>query len=172
MLHPPCGWDYSGFALEPARVLYRWHVNRLLARYGVNLQLAAEGEDAGRLVRTAGDDRDDLVSRALHSPDCGGRDDVEHAIALFRSRTSTTAERRSAVIALAGILERRRAFLRSELLAKDESALFHIANGFDIRHRDKSQQSDYDPVFLDWLFWWYLATVELTDRLLGRQGHQ
>lgn len=172
LLHSRCGWHYSGFALEPARVLYRWHIDRLLARNGVNLQLAAEGEDAGRLVRTAGDDRDDLVSRALHSPDSGVRDDVEHAIALFRSRTATTAERRSAVVALAGILERRRPLLKSELLAKDAGALFHIANEFDIRHRDKSQQSDYDPVFLDWLFWWYLATVELTDRLLARQSHQ
>jgi hypothetical protein len=24
-------------------------------------------------------------------------------------------------------------------------------------------------VFLDWIFWWYLATIELTDRLLYRQ---
>jgi hypothetical protein len=31
------------------------------------------------------------------------------------------------------------------------------------------QRGDYDPVFLDWVFWWYLATVELTDRLLARQ---
>jgi hypothetical protein len=23
---------------------------------------------------------------------------------------------------------------------------------------------------LDWVFWWYLATVELTNRLLARQG--
>ena len=112
------------------------------------------------------------MSRALHSPDSGVRDDVEHAIALFRSCTATTAERRSAVVALADILERRRPLLKSELLAKDAGALFHIANEFDIRHRDKSQQSDYDPVFLDWLFWWYLATVELTDRLLARQSHQ
>ena len=70
LLHPPCGWDYSGFALEPARVLHRWHVDRLLARYGVNLQLAAEGEDAGRLVRTAGDDRDDLGAWVRNT--CGG----------------------------------------------------------------------------------------------------
>jgi hypothetical protein len=27
-------------------------------------------------------------------------------------------------------------------------------------------------VFLDWVFWWYLATVELTDRLLTRQAGQ
>lgn len=88
---------------------------------------------------------------------------------MFRSRNVTTAERRSAVVTLAGVLERRRSLLKDELLKKDEGALFHVANEFDVRHRDKSQQSEYDPVFLDWLFWWYLATVELTDRLVARQ---
>jgi len=39
---------------------------------------------------------------------------------------------------------------------------------FAIRHRRRGQQADYDPVFLDWIFWWYLATVELTARLLAR----
>jgi len=29
-------------------------------------------------------------------------------------------------------------------------------------------KASYDPVFLDWVFWWYLATIELTDRLLRR----
>lgn len=168
--HDQCGWHYRRFSLEPARVLYRHQVDQLLARNEQNLQLAGDGEDRGHLVRRAGDDRDDLVSWAMRSPERGVRADVEHAIALFRSRTATTAERRSAVIALAGILERRRPLLKSHLFTKDEGALFHIANDFDIRHRDKSQQSDYDLVFLDWLFWWYLATVELTDRLIARQS--
>ncbi|MBV6703384.1 hypothetical protein KV557_40985 [Kitasatospora aureofaciens] len=44
-----------------------------------------------------------------------------------------------------------------------------IANKFEIRHRDASQQEDYDPAFLHWIFWWYLATVELTTTLAGRQ---
>jgi hypothetical protein len=51
----------------------------------------------------------------------------------------------------------------------DENALFHIANTFELRHLNERQKPDYNPAFLDWLFWWYLATVELTDRLLGRQ---
>jgi hypothetical protein len=149
--------------------VYRWKVNELLARSEVPLQLAAAGEDMARLVHAADDGRQDLVQRTLQSPDPDVREDVEHAIALFRSRTVTTAGRRSASFTLAGVFERRRALLKVELVKKDEGALFCIANEFDIRHRDKSQQSDYDPVFLDWLFWWYLATVELTDRLIARQ---
>lgn len=162
-------WDYQDFARAPGQAIYRWRVNEILARSQVPLRLAESGADRGRLVHAPGDDRDELVQRALQSPDPGVRDDLEHAIALFRGRAATPSERRSAVVTLAGILERRRALLRTELFKKDEGALFHIANEFDVRHRDKSQQGDYDPVFLDWLFWWYLATVELTDRLLVRQ---
>lgn len=165
-----CGWHYSQFASGPGRALYRSAVNDLLDQSDVGLRLADDGEDVGRLVHAAGDDREHLIERTLHSPDPDVRDDAGHAVALFRSRTATTVERRSAVVALAGILERRRALLRSELFRRDEGALFRIANEFDVRHRDKSQQTDYDPVFLDWLFWWYLATVELTDRLLARQA--
>lgn len=27
-----------------------------------------------------------------------------------------------------------------------------------------------DPAFRDWVFWWYLATIELTDQLIERQS--
>ncbi|MFC0100070.1 hypothetical protein ACFFKH_21430 [Micromonospora marina] len=46
-----CGWHYSGFAVTPARALYRWRVNKILADAHIALRLAGEGEDAGRLVR-------------------------------------------------------------------------------------------------------------------------
>lgn len=60
--------------------------------------------------------------------------------------------------------------LKVELLSKDEGALFLIANQLNLRHRRVDQRSDYDEVHLDWLFWWYLATLDLTDRLLARQA--
>jgi hypothetical protein len=93
---------------------------------------------------------------------------VRHAIALFRSRGSTELDKRSAVVVLAGVLEERRVLLKEKLFRKDEGALFQIANEFAIRHSSASQQGDYDPAFLDWVFWWYLATIELTDRVLAR----
>jgi hypothetical protein len=93
-----------------------------------------------------------------------------HAIALSRGRDATEHDKRSAVIALVGILEERRSLIRTEIDRKDEGALFGIANEFAIRHQHRGQRGDYDPVFLDWVFWWYLATIELTDRLLARQG--
>jgi hypothetical protein len=68
------------------------------------------------------------------------------------------------------VLELRGPLVKRELFRADEGALFEIANGFGIRHLNEQQKGTYDPAFLDWVFWWYLATVELTDRLLARQA--
>lgn len=115
-----------------------------------------------------------MVHRVLATPDNHDRAATQHAIALFRGRAANREERRSAVLALARVLEDRRELIESQLGKKDEGALFfRIANEFDLRHRGVSgrgreQYADYDDAFLDWIFWWYLATVDLTDKLLAR----
>ncbi|WP_232247297.1 hypothetical protein [Kitasatospora azatica] len=164
-----CGWHHREFHAGPARVLYRWRVNRLLDGAGIHYRLADEGEDQGRLVAVTDDARADLVHRALAVTDPDIKQRTAHAIALYRGRGAAIEEKRSAIIALAGILEERRDLIRTELGKPDDGALFMVANKFEIRHRDASQQEDYDPAFLDWIFWWYLATVELTTTLAGRQ---
>jgi hypothetical protein len=165
-----CGWHYSAFATAPARSLYRVRVNELLGAASVPLRLADQGEDTGRLVGLVDDHRSALIDRTLTSADFRTREHSRHAIALFRGRTSSIQDKRSAVIALAHVLEFRRPLLKKELFSGDEDALFQIANRFAIRHEAEQQKSDYDPIFLDWVFWWYLATVELTDRLIERNG--
>lgn len=163
-----CGWHYSGFSLDTGRALYRWRTNRLLSSSGLPLQLAESGEGTGRLVRTVDNGRTELLEKVLQTPTPDVRDRVDHAVALFRARTATVHDKRSAVITLAGILEERRELIRDKIGKKDEGALFQIANEFAIRHQRRGQHGDYDPIFLDWIFWTYLATVELTDRLLDR----
>jgi hypothetical protein len=165
-----CRWHYSKFAPTPARTLYRWHVDRLFENYGAGLQLASGGEDMGRLVRAAGDDRDELVEQALQTPNPSDRNAVRHAIALFRSRGADREIKRSAVLALHRVLEDRRILIETELMSKDAGALFQIANQFDLRHSGERQRADYHDAYLDWIFWWYLATLELTDRIVASQG--
>ncbi len=70
------------------------------------------------------------------------------------------------------MLEDRRALLKKELFRSDEGALFRIANDFDLRHQNDEQHTDYAPAFRGWVFWCYLATIELSDRLLNRQAAQ
>ncbi|MEV5300262.1 hypothetical protein [Amycolatopsis methanolica] len=165
-----CGWHHSHFSFPEGRKIYTWRVNQLLQRSVLNLRLAGDGEDAGRMVTTAPDEREQLVEAMVARDDGEIGDQIRHAIALFRNRGADKHAKRSAVVALANILEERRGLLSVQLLSKDEGALFEIANKFNIRHQTVRQHSDYDPAFLDWIFWWYLATIELTDRLLTRNA--
>lgn len=160
-------WHYGGFSPETGRVLYRWRVNALLDRSDLGLRLADEGEDIGRLVAVADPARADLLRTMAAREDTTG-DQVRHAIKLYRGRQADEHDKRSAVVALYGVLEERRRLIKAELLSKDENDLFMIANNFAIRHQNEQQKHDYSVEFLDWIFWWYLATIELTDRLLAR----
>ena len=163
-----CTWHYSDFSISAGRQIYRWSVNRILDASDIGLRLADEGEDRGRLVASTDEARTELTRRMAARTDESTGDRVRHAVALFRRRGVTEHDKRSACIALAGILEERRHLAKEHLHRKDEGTLFHIANGFAIRHQDARQLGAYDPMFLDWVFWYYLATVELTDRLLAR----
>lgn len=163
------GWDYADHTRSAGQAVYRWRVNELLDRSEIPLRLADAGPDVGLLVHAAGDPRDDLGQRVLSTPEGSDRDEVAHAVALFRGRAAGREDKRSAVVTLARVLEQRRALLKAELLSQDEATLFEVANRYDLRHRRADQRPDYDDAYLDWVFWWYLATIELTDRLLTRQ---
>jgi hypothetical protein len=162
-----CGWHHSKFSTEAGRRIYVWRVNRLLERSDLGLRLSDEGEDAGRLVEVTDDARQELVTNMNERTDDQTGDSVRHAIAQFRKRGATALDKRTAIVTLAGVLEERRDLLKAQLFSKDEGALFTIANEFGIRHQRAGQQRDYNPLFLDWMFWWYLATIDLADRLIA-----
>jgi hypothetical protein len=161
-------WDYFDFARAPGQAVYRWRTNAVLERSELDLRLADTGEEAGFLVRVVGDGREELVAQvgAVQAE----RDTRQHAIALFRARGAGVPEKRSAILALYGLLEARRGLIKSEMLRKDEGDLFSIANQFALRHQGADQRPDYDEAYLNWLFWWYLSTLDLTDHLLARPG--
>jgi hypothetical protein len=165
-----CGAHFEDFDTEAGRRVYRSLVNRLLSDSGIDLRLAEAGDNVGRLVHVVDQARSDLLARGPDTPDTAVAARIDHAIAMFRRRDADTEDKRSAVVVLAGILEQRRTLIKDTALLtrKDEGALFEIANNFAIRHQNSTQQRDYDPAFLDWIFWWYLATVDLTNRILAR----
>src|SRR6266567_4315795 len=154
-----CGWHYSHFSSTAGRLVYRWRANELLQAAGISYRLADSGEDQGRMVALFDDGRSELIANAPANAQPATAARVHHAIAMFRRRGATAEDKRSALITLAGSLEERRKLIKAELGSADEGALFHIANKFAIRHQNTQQLSDYDPAFLDWVFWWYLGTV-------------
>lgn len=168
-----CGWHHSSFDIGSGRVVYRWRMNKILERSGIGLRLADDGDDAGRLVTVTSDTRMMLVRAAEHRQSNEADDQVRHALALFRARGADRHQKRSAVAALALVLEERRhGVLVDALASTDRGKLFEIANGFHIRHQDAKQQRDYDDFYLDWIFWLYLSTVELTNRIIDTQADQ
>ena len=164
--HFGCGWHPGAFSQRSGQAVYRGRMNQLLDKSNFELRLAETGEDTGRMVRRAPDELGRLIDDTL-SERTSTDDRVAHAVALFRARDGGRQDRRSAVVALAGVLEERRELLKDRLRTKDEQALFQIANRFGIRHQNTDQYQDYGTEYLEWIFYWYLATVHLTDRLLN-----
>ena len=163
-----CGWHPSNFNRRSGQAIYRWRINETLETSVLDVRLAEAGEDAGRMVRVAPGELEQLVEAVLLDTSLA-HDEMAHAVALFRARSSTRADRRSAVVTLARLLEDRRSLLKQELLSKDEGALFLIANQFDLRHKRADQQDDYAEEYLEWIFYWYLATVRLAESLTAKQ---
>lgn len=161
------GWDYDDYARRPGQAVYRWRVNELFDRSVMHLHLDQAG--SGELTTVTRDPRDELVQDVQATAKDSDRDEVSHAVRSFRLRGASREDKRGAVVGLARVLEARRKLIKLELLSKDEDALFLILNRFDLRHRRADQQPDYDEIYLDWLFWWYLGTVQLTNQLLDRQ---
>jgi hypothetical protein len=163
-----CGAHYGSYAGGPGQAVFRFRMARIFASCQVPFRIARSGEDLGRVVAVSDDAREDLIASAPDDVPATERDEVIHAIALFRARGATREHRRSAIAVLARVLESHRSTLKMNLLKRDEGALFQLANEFDIRHRKDGQKTEYDDAFLDWVFWWYLGTIELLSRLRER----
>ncbi|MFI9104141.1 hypothetical protein ACIGXA_26845 [Streptomyces fildesensis] len=163
-----CGRHFDGF--EPVRglQLYRVRINDVLRLSDLGLELNESGllEQAapvglGSLVD------DSLAGPSVHTADA---DELRHAVEQFRARDASALDMRHAVIALSGILERRRALVSEKMLSKDAGELFRIANGYGIRHQKADQKADYDPrLYLEWTFYLFLGAIHLTDRIIAGQ---
>jgi Arc/MetJ-type ribon-helix-helix transcriptional regulator len=94
---------------------------------------------------------------------------VRDAIRKWRNRDLDIAEKRKAIRELADVFEglKKTGKLQQVLDAKDESALFEIANKFAIRHHNPNQNSNYDrSIWYSWIFHFYLATYHTVVRSL------
>ncbi|MCC6527862.1 MAG: hypothetical protein IT373_34775 [Polyangiaceae bacterium] len=161
-----CGWHCGTFKREPGRIEFRDRVNKVLALYENGYELSAEGEILG--LADAG--LEGLFEAPLPSIDPDNIDArVAAARTKFRRYRASMDERRDAVRDLVDVLEYLRPKLRSVLTKADEAELFNIANNFGIRHHRSDQRTDYDkPIFYSWLFYYYLATIHASVRLLQR----
>jgi hypothetical protein len=158
-----CGPHYHDPDRAAGGAVYRWRTNELLERHDVPLRLGNKGVERGRLVRHFGAGLDALAEAQVADGAAAPTATAE-AVRMYRERDASLPQKRSALNLLAGELERRRQAVKA-LLKKDEAALFDIANNYAIRHQRDGQREDYGLDYLDWIFWNFLATVDLMNRV-------
>ncbi|MDF2267446.1 hypothetical protein P2Q00_18690 [Streptomyces coacervatus] len=164
-----CGRHFSGFDPERGAQVYRVRINAVLRRSDLRLELAENGRIQAIVPPGLRDLVDvSLTTASVHTADA---EELAHAVELFRARDTTALDRRHAVIALAGILERRRGLVSERLLTKDAGSLFQIANNYGIRHQKADQLTQYDPdLYLEWVFFLFLSVIHLTNRIATEQA--
>src|SRR5580658_3326618 len=159
-----CGMHWETFNKAEGQKEYRERIDRVLSHYEKSFELSASGEVL--LKAEAGFDR--IFDADLPTSDPKVRDRVDSAILRFRRHSSTLDDRRQAVRDLADVFEYLRPKVKALLTNKDEGDLFNIANNFGIRHHNELQKTSYDAVWLNWMFYFYLATVHTLVRKIGK----
>jgi hypothetical protein len=166
---------YADATPEDKRDGFRERLNPDLALYTPPMEMLWNGQ----IVEQAPDELRPLLEDPIPSDIPKPlADPLQHAIEQYRRRGATEHDKRSALKHLADVLEPLRKDIDESILPADEQALFHIANKFHIRHNDREQQRSYDPdIWLDWIFYVYVATArallaaldreELRERVLG-----
>lgn len=162
-----CGWHYDTFDKKPGQDEYRTRINELLKDYEDGYELSPIGE----IIHLPLAGTEPLVNEEPPTYDPANVDRVlQNAINCYRLSRSSTADKLNAVNMLAGILEFLRPTLKKLITTADENDLFNIANNFGIRHHNDKQKVGYDQeVWLDWIFYYYLSTINAVIRLMNKR---
>jgi hypothetical protein len=162
-----CGWHCTKFDRASGQLEYRKKLRRLLQAYDSGFELS----DTGEVVAVAQAGFEPLVAAPVPSAEPDKvQARVDAAIAKFRRHRSSIEDRKDAVRDLADVLEYLKDKVAGVLDNKDERDLFNIANNFSIRHHNDKQKSNYDkPIWLSWMFYFYLATIHASLRLIEKR---
>jgi hypothetical protein len=162
-----CGWHYNTFDSAAGQAEFRDEMNVVLRLHDPPYEM----NDEGMVIEAGPAEFHTLLTAAVPS---GTEADVasklDSATKRFRTRGVSLDDRRVAVRDLADILEVLREDIHETMLTKDEKELFHLANGFAIRHQNRQQRGDYDRLtWLRWAFYVYLATIHAVLRVCERE---
>ena len=140
---------------------YRAKINTILENYDRGYGLSKDGE----ILRLSPPGFKTLIEEVIETNDPENIDSrVKYAVSKFSRYNSSVEDKKEAIRTLADVLEYLGKF-GIKLHNKDDSDLFKIINGFDIRHHNRMQQSGYDKdVWYDWMFYtfhrFYSCSIE------------
>lgn len=155
------------FSKRDGQVHYRSRINELLNDYQEGYDLSRDGE----ILNKALNGTETLLNSKPPTYDTQNIDNfIREAVNCYKRSRSSLTDKRHAVKTLADVLEFLRPKIKAVLTTADEKDLFNIANNFGIRHHNKKQKTDYDQeVWLDWMFYYYLATIKAIIRLIKKR---
>ncbi len=162
-----CGWHYSTFDSAAGQADFRDEMNGVLRLHDPPYEMNDDG-----MVVEAGPAEFQALLTATVPPGTEAEiaSKLNSATKRFQTRGVSVDDRRVAVRDLADVLEALRGNIRETMLSKDERELFHVANGFAIRHQNREQRGDYDRLtWLRWAFYVYLATIHAVLRVSERE---
>jgi hypothetical protein len=164
-----CGWHYTMFDKAKGQREWQDAVNSVLMFFDEGFELSDRGE-----VQRLGEHglAEIMTATVPKSAKRANIDKIADAVRRFRSGRSSRKDRQGAVEDLVKVLEFFRPQVKQHMFRKDEDRLFEIANEFALRHHNQRQKADYDPAWLSWMFYLYLATIHLVLRLIEREGNQ
>ncbi len=153
-----CGWHCRNFNKENGENLFRDEMNSILNDYDGGYQLSKDGE----IQKMPPSGFEEIIEEDIQTTQPDDIDNrTRNAKSKFLKYDASLEDKKDAIRTLADVLE----FLKTgniTLPTKDSSNLFQIINKFDIRHHDRMQQGDYDKeIFYDWLFYTFLASINL-----------
>jgi hypothetical protein len=165
-----CGRHYRNFDAPTAKEEYITEINEFLNDYSDGYELTSNGEICVLLQ----EEFRPLLSASIPTDDPENIETrMKVAVDKFRRYRATLDEKRDAVRSLADCLEFLRPDLKKVLDKDDDGALFNIINNFDIRHHNHNQKKNYDKgIWLNWMFYFYLATLHAGLRFLGKQKNE
>jgi hypothetical protein len=160
---------YIDYDEEGGRKEFRQKINLALADYKDGYELSEGGE----MLAIGKHGLEYILEAEIPDYDEENVDSkVKDAIRKWRNRHLDMSERREAIKTMADVFEwlKKTGKLKGVLSSKDESALFDIANNFDLRHHNPEQKKEYDKdIWYPWMFHFYLATYHAVIRLLKRK---
>lgn len=166
-------YDYKvgNFIKDDYKKEFAIHINNLLKRYKSGYYL---NEKYGFIMEQPNDSINALMQAEVpESMDDDVMEQLKTSVKMYYRFDSNEELKKKAINILADILEPLREDLKSilneeyEINKNDHDKLiFGIVNGFNIRHNDKKQLTEYNkPIWYDWMMQYYTSVIFTYYRL-------